>query len=298
MAAARADRSLLLLLNGKAAADERIRAWVLERRQQGHRIEVRALWEAGQARTFAAEAARLGCQVVVSAGGDGTLNETVNGLFDSDGPKPALAVLPFGTANDFASAAGIADMELEVAIDLALHGPARPIDVARVNGRHFINVASGGFPAEITTETPAPLKRLLGGFAYSLTGLVKAFDVNARTVTLRGPGFHWHGQLLFFAVANGQRAGGGMQLAPQARLDDGKLDVVVVPDGNVPTLAGVLESLFHGHDSPNIVRAQVDRLDVEAPDGIQVNVDGEPVFSNSFRFELVGEKLPAILPKN
>lgn len=293
------SRSMLFLLNGKAAQDEQVREWIGAQRKQGRRIEVRALWEGGQALDFAARAREMGVDAVVAAGGDGTINEIVNGLMRIDEGRPALGVLPFGTANDFAAGLGLDSGQLEQALDNLLHAKPSSIDVARVNERFFLNVASGGFPAEITTETPLPLKRLLGGFAYSLTGLAKALDVTTRSVRLHAPDFDWEGPILFFAVANGRFAGGGFPAAPNALLDDGKLDVLAVPDMTIGQLVASLDNIIHGVGTEQAPRVQVQWLEVEAPDGVQVNVDGEPVFCKSYRFELAGKiQLLATIPRD
>src|SRR5437762_3330237 len=98
-------RWLYVLLNAKAAADDAVRDAVTELRKRGHKVEVRALWEPGEAVAAAGEAAARGCEVIVSGGGDGTLNEVVNGVV-SRGAQTAVAAMPYGTANDFARAAG------------------------------------------------------------------------------------------------------------------------------------------------------------------------------------------------
>src|SRR5687767_11185827 len=116
-------RRLRLILHGKAAGEPAIRAAVLAARESGIEIDVRATWEAGHAEMFAAEAARLGIDVVIAGGGDGTVNAVMDGLCaGADKPTTALAVMPLGTANDFARSLGFPPNDPLAAIILAAEG--------------------------------------------------------------------------------------------------------------------------------------------------------------------------------
>src|SRR5262249_53730094 len=138
-----AARSLRVIVHGKAAGNELLRSAVGQVRQRGHRVEVRVTWEPGDAVRFAAEAVAAGPDAVVAAGGDGTLNEVVNGVVAEGLPaRCPVGVLPLGTANDFATACGIPADDLTAALLLAAEGTPTPIDLGRVNGRVFVNVAS------------------------------------------------------------------------------------------------------------------------------------------------------------
>ena len=104
-----------------------------------------------------------------------------------------------------------------------------PIDVGEVNGRYFVNVASGGFGAEITATTPRDLKAALGGIAYSIVGLARIWELKPYHGTYTGPdGVTENGTMIFMAVGNNRFAGGGFEVAPRADLQDGLLDVAVL----------------------------------------------------------------------
>ena len=138
-------RHLRLVLHGKAAARPEIREAVAAVRADGHRVEVRVTWEAGDSALFAKEAAAQGVEVVVAGGGDGSLNEVVSGVVDGSGPpKCSIALLPLGTANDFAHGCGIPVDDPTAALRLAAETEARPIDLCQINGRVFVNMATGG----------------------------------------------------------------------------------------------------------------------------------------------------------
>jgi YegS/Rv2252/BmrU family lipid kinase len=160
------------------------------------------------------------------AAGDGTINEVVNGVLQADpSPRTAVAAAPYGTANDFATACGIPTDDTMAALQLAAGGEARPIDVGKVNDRFFINVASGGFGAEVTASTPIEMKKALGGAAYSIRGPVTAVKMTPYQGKLVTPEGEERGSMIVMAVGNGLQCGGGFQMTPKALLDDGLLEL-------------------------------------------------------------------------
>src|SRR5215510_14976685 len=215
-----------LILNGKVAENDALRAAVARHRAAGHRIEVRVTWEAGDAKRFVSEAGEV--DLLIAAGGDGTLNEVVHGLMDlSKAERPALGIVPLGSANDFANGCGI-PRDPKKALALCMKGQAAPIDVGKANDHWFINAASSGFGAEVTATTSPELKRLLGPAAYTVMGAILAINFH-----------HYEGKLILpdreltrsgpvAIVGNGRQTGGGLQVAPRACIDDGLLDVLVV----------------------------------------------------------------------
>ena len=133
-----------LILNGKKADRPDVREAVQAVRSAGHQLEVRVTWERGDAVRFVAEASREGVPRVIAGGGDGSVNEAANALMAVDAAsRPALGILPLGTANDFATACRI-PMDPFAALLLAATGDPRPIDLGRCNDAFFVNVASGG----------------------------------------------------------------------------------------------------------------------------------------------------------
>ncbi|QXD13766.1 lipid kinase YegS [Rhodocaloribacter litoris] len=299
---------LRLIVNGKVAARPALRAAVEAVRGAGHRVEVRVTWEGGDAAFFAEEAVRAGVPRVVAAGGDGTLSEVVQGVMRAGPAGCAVGVVPQGTANDFATACGLDAANPEAALRLAAEGTARPIDVGHVSvdeapedapgRRTFINVASGGFGAQVTAETPAAQKQLLGRAAYLISGLRHMTTLQARRLHLTGDDFTWEGTAFVFAVGNGRQAGGGFQVCPRACLDDGLLDVFVLPEMPAGQLLATLAELLRGLPPADTgaVYARVPALAVHSPDDLLVNLDGEPLRSRSYRFGLAPRVLPFVLP--
>ena len=296
------DGRIRIILHGKAAAVDAIRDAVLAHRHAGHTVEVRVTWEAGDTIRMAQEAVRDGVGAIVAGGGDGTLSEVVDGLLlEEEGRRPrrGVGVLPYGTANDFAAACGIPRDDPLAALGLVTGGRPRWIDVGRLGDRAFVNVATAGFGATITNETPEDLKRLLGGAAYLLTGLTRFGAIGAEHGRLAAPDFDWEGSFYGLAVGNGRLAGGGFAVCPDALLNDGLLDVALLPEVPVGDLLRVLGG-FLG-DDPDAVRDGVvylrtPWLEVTAPGGLHVNLDGEPIDGTAFRFEAMPRLLPMFLP--
>lgn len=199
-------RRLRLVLHGKAAARPEVRQAVETLRADGHRVDVRVTWEAGDASRYAKEAVAEGVDIVVAGGGDGSLNEVVSGIVDGCGPpKCSVALLPLGTANDFAHACGIPIDDPTAALRLATETDARPVDLCQINGRVFVNMATGGFGTRITVETDPDLKKWLGGASYLLTGLRKFNQFGAERGESVGTGIR---------VGGSDRGPGGGQRAP------------------------------------------------------------------------------------
>lgn len=287
-----------VVLHGGHADDDWVRESVTALRGLGWDVDVRVTWEGGHARAFAAEAAG-DRDVVVAAGGDGTVGEVAAGLgLDGGGARAALGVLPLGTANDFADSAGIPTDDLDAALALITAGTRHTIDMATCGDRGFVNVATGGFGAQVTAETPDGLKNILGGLSYVLAGVGRIRSVEAQRGTIRGPDFEWSGAFLAMAVGNGCQTGGGTVLCPGALLDDGLLDVRIVPEGDG---AGrlLLETLVKDRETvldEASLAFQGPWVEVETSEPMHVNLDGEPMVGTSFRFEVHPAALSCLLP--
>lgn len=295
-------RHLRLVLHGKAAARPEIRQAVETVRADGHRVDVRVTWEAGDSALYAKEAAAQGVDVIVAGGGDGSLNEVVSGVVDGSGPpKCSIALLPLGTANDFAHGCGIPVDDPAAALRLATETDPRPIDLCQINGRVFVNMATGGFGTRVTVETDPELKKWLGGASYLLTGLSKFSEFGSEKGRLWGPGFEWEGGIVALAVGNGRQAGGGIVLCPDALIDNGLLDVTILPEVPQDQISEKLKALVNEGRAAierEAVSARLPWVEVEVPAGLHVNLDGEPIRDTSFRFETHKHWLRFHLPED
>ncbi|MCK5885075.1 MAG: lipid kinase YegS, partial [Alcanivorax sp.] len=283
----------LLVLHGKQAANEEVRHAVMDWRDKGHELEVRVTWEAGDAERYVREALDLGFDTLIAGGGDGSVRDIVHAMMASDRDNLSLAIQPLGTANDFATAAGIPDTIPE-ALSL-LESPAKPSDVIRVNDHYFLNMATGGFGTEVTTQTSEDLKSMLGGAAYLLTGLTRFSEIQAAEGFFSNGEFEWQGEFLALGLGNGRQAGGGQRLCPDALVNDGLLDVAILP-AQMDLLAGVKE-LFdsEARQAPDqeglFVRSRVSSLSIKTPSPMNLNLDGEPIQSTKFDIAVVPDRL-------
>jgi lipid kinase YegS len=293
--------TMRLVLHGKQAQNPAVRAAVSAERAAGHHIDVRVTWEAGDGARLAEEASRLGIERVAAGGGDGTINEVAAGLLSArvNGRGPALCIVPLGTANDFAHACHI-PLEAPAALHLATTGTPRPIDVGSVAGRPFINMATGGFGTEVTVETRPELKKALHGAAYLITGLTHLAELRPVKARLAGPAFSWSGELLVLAVGNGRQAGGGHILCPDARVDDGLLDLGLLPDVARGQRARALGELLRDGKVAlwrHSVTVRLPWIELTADEPVQINLDGEPISGKTLRFEVLRGALDACLPE-
>lgn len=293
------SRSLRLILHGKAAADPLLREAVAAARTEGIDITVRSTWEQGHTEIFTREAVEQGIDVVVAGGGDGTVNAVVAALCaEGAAPATALSILPLGTANDFARSLNYPLADPLAAIKLAAEGKISKIDVGRVNGQLFINVASGGFGAEVTTRTPEELKTALGGVAYTIIGLATALQLTPYPCRALFMGEQFERDIVLVAVGNGKQAGGGFQVAPRAELADGLLDLVLVPAVTFPELGQLASELMNVGVEENqyILYRQLSSFELHFADEFQFNLDGEPLRATRFTFDILPQHLPLILP--
>ena len=284
-----------LILNGKVAANEALRVAVARQRAAGHRIEVRVTWEQGDARRFASETGPV--DLLITAGGDGTLNEVVHGLMSlSEDVRPSLGIVPLGTANDFAIGCGVPNNPAE-ALALCMRGEGVPIDVGRANDDWFINAATSGFGAEITATTSPELKRLLGPAAYTVMGAILAINLQHYGGRLVLPNREITGTGPVAIVGNGRQTGGGIQVTPRAYIDDGLLDVLIVRQISPTALLSAARELQQlPADGEYISYWQTPWLEVHPEEEIPVSLDGEPLRFATIRYEVVPKAISLIVP--
>ena len=298
--------SVRILLHGKACIDERLRKAVRNARKQGHCVEVRVMWEAADTERLvscALDAASRGeIDCIAAGGGDGTVSR-VFAAVHAQGlpPECSLAVIPLGTGNDFARAAAIPIDDIEAALEVALTGEARLIDLGRVDGRLFVNAVSGGFGSRVTVETDPGLKQRLGALAYAITGIARFLELSANRGRFRAEGFEWEGEFLALAIGNGRSAGGGIPLCADALLDDGLLDLTIVHALDKTERHEAFSHLLHEGAAgllSSLVSARSPWIEFESDEDLHVNLDGEPTVLKSFRVEVVPGALPVRLGKS
>ena len=286
-----------LIINGKKAGQPDIRQAVNDLRKKGHDLQVRVTWEYGDGLRYVKEAGELGVDCVIAGGGDGTVNEVSHGLsLLAPERRPAMGVLPLGTANDFATGCKIPKDPL-AALKLATEAEPVAVDLVQVNDRYFINIASAGFGAAVTTETPVELKNFLAGGAYTLMGMIKILNFTPYQVQVKAENYEFEGEAVIGAVCNGRQAGGGQVLARNAYINDGLFDVLVVQTFPLNAIEQVTSELHNPSPSGEYITLfQSSWLESFAVEPIPVNLDGEPITSSSLRYDVLPGAIKLALP--
>ncbi len=251
--------------------------------------------EEGNGRKLAARAAREGFDPVVAVGGDGTVNEVVNGLMEVQ-QRPTLGILPFGTGNDLARSL-VLPTDPEEALEL-LFSPRRvPLDVFTVEQgstkRYGVNVAAGGFSGTVGEVLTQDFKKQWGPLAY-LLGAVKVLpDLEPYETFLQLDGEETQVEAYNLFVANGRTVAGGKSVAPSAFLDDGLLDVVVIRAGTALDMAALTARFAAGEHmrSPLIDHYRVSSVSIRSTPGLHFNVDGELLGEEPITFRIVPHAL-------
>lgn len=289
------ERKAVLILHGKQAMNEDVRAAVTAMRERGWQLDVRLTWEGGDAQRLVAEALADGYPHFVAGGGDGTLRDVAEAMAHAQADA-SLVLMPLGTANDFAKAAGI-PLEPDAALGL-LEVPATAIDLGEAGGQVFLNMATGGFGSQVTANTSEDLKKVLGAAAYLFTGLSRFTELRAASVELCGPDFQWQGDVLALGIGNGRQAGGGHQLCPTAVVDDGMLDISILPAPQ--EVVGTLRDLLSdGLGLENMfIRARLPWVEIKSSEGLDINLDGEPLQGDSLHFKALPGALRVHVPSD
>jgi len=286
-----------LILNGKKAQLPEIRQAIETIRSEGTELSVRVTFEYGDILRFVHEAINDNISRLIIGGGDGSLNEMVDALAQVPlQQRPELAILPLGTANDFATSCHIPLFALE-ALELAIRGESHPVDIVKSNERHFINIATAGFGAAVTANTPPELKNFLGGGAYTISGVLQAINFVPYEGRMWTEEFEIEGASVIAAVCNGRQAGGGQRLAPKATIDDGLLDVIFVKAFSLLEIPKVLLELAELSGDGEFVRYfQTPWLECITDEAMPINLDGEPYSSRHIRFEVLSRAIRLVLP--
>ena len=151
----------------------------------------------------------------------------------------------------------------------------------------------------MTVETDEGLKKMLGGLAYLITGIARLGRIDPLQARLRGPDFAWEGDLIALGIGNGRQAGGGQALCPDALVDDGQLDLTIVPDlsGDVAATVGTLiKEGKHAALDRVATRIRLPWVELASDEPLTLNLDGEPVASRRFRVDCVAGRVRMHLP--
>lgn len=288
---------VLFIVNPRAGRGAGLRVWQRVGGLVARRPGVDAVVAAGPAETraAAADAVRAGIERVVVVGGDGTLAAVAGELAHS---ATALGVVPAGTGNDFCRNTGI-PRRIEPALDIALRARIASMDLGQASGQHtFLNAAGLGFDAEVAAAAARYPRGLGGTFPYLLGALSTLVWYKPVHVELTVDDQAFAGPVVLIAIANGRFYGGGMQIAPGARADDGRLDVCIAGDlsrGELLRLLGKVYSGSHiGHPKVRLLRGECVRLQVAGE--VRAHCDGEPLRAERLEFQVRRAALRVAMP--
>jgi YegS/Rv2252/BmrU family lipid kinase len=275
-------------------------------RERGWEVSVKQKLKGGMATDLARQAARDGCDVVVACGGDGTLNEVVEGLVGTD---VAVGAIPGGTVNVWTREMGIS-RRLDVAARQLVGAVRRRIDVGHVvvnekKSRHFLLMAGLGIDGAVMSRVSKPLKNRIGALAVGLAaiGALPSFDPVALKIDLDET--RWEGRAGQIVVGNTRRYGGFTRFTPDAYIDDGLLDVCIVTAHRPTELAGQAAALLlQQHPDPQSSEVyRAGRVTVHAPAAIPLQLDGGAVKAKkgssgpaTYTFSVVAQSLTMLVP--
>ena len=249
---------------------------ILNRLEQGGlETSTHATMGEGDATLAAADAVERGFDMIIAAGGDGTINEVVNGMAEKK-KRPQLGILPLGTTNDFARALAIPRM-WEAACDIIIQQYSQVFDVGKMNQRYFINIAGGGSLTELTYEVPSKMKTMIGQLAYYMKGLEKLPRLKPIEVYIKSAEMDLHEDVMLFLITNSNSVGGFEKLAPDASMNDGLFDVLILKKCNLGEFIRVVSAALRGEhiNDPNTIYFQTKSIQITSPDYVQINLDGE-----------------------
>lgn len=275
--------------------DDRLEAVLRIAREAGWDVTCTATQYRGHATEIARVHADDAADVVLVAGGDGTINEAVNGMMASS-RRAALAVLPGGTANVWAKETHMPKRP-EAAMRAIITGQPRQVDLGRAGERYFLLMAGVGFDAEIVPRVSTRMKRWLGAAAYIVKGAPAAFRADTPEARYQLDGAVRKSPLFWMLIGNTRSYGGLIDISYRARADDGVLDVCMMYRGGVwRLLADGARLLRKRHDrSPNVDYICCRSVDVFTP-GLPVQIDGEYAGKTPLRIDVAPLALTVIVP--
>ena len=250
--------------------------YVLDRLERaGYETSCHATSGIGDGTTSARLAVQRGYDLVIAAGGDGTINEVINGMAEQPN-RPTFAIIPMGTTNDFARAINM-PRDIEKVCDVICAGHQVPLDIGKVNHQYFINIAGGGKLTELTYDVPSKLKTMIGQLAYYIKGIEMLPSIRPTQVRIEYDGKLLEEEIMLFLVTNTNSVGGFEKLAPEASYNDGMFDLLVLKKANLAEFIRLARLALKGEhiNDPKVMYTKAAHVKVETEEKMQLNLDGE-----------------------
>ena len=236
--------------------------------------------EPESAKKEARRAAEAGFDLVVAAGGDGTINEVVNGIAPLEN-RPKMAIIPGGTTNDYARALKVPRDNIRAAAEVILKNQTVKMDIGKAAEMYFINIAAGGHLTELTYEVPSELKSIFGYLAYLAKGAELLPQIKPIKMHLKYDEGVYEGNASMFFLGLTNSVGGFEQIVPDAKLDDGKFSLIIVKTSNVFEIIHLIRLMLSGGKHVNdkrLIYTKTSKLEVNIPNPekrLMINLDGE-----------------------
>lgn len=285
-----------IILNPHADRGHAASVWPMVRHlfdTAGVQWEMQETQAPDHATALAEQAVQAGWPAIVVIGGDGTVNEVVNGLLRASGGRPTvpIGIVPAGSGNDFVKLLGIPVNDVKTAVDKILHGSIRRVDVGRVDSRYFINGVGWGFDGMVAIEA-ANITQLRGFLLYGWALLKALRQYRAAPVTLSIDGRPVSDNVVMVAMTNGACHGGGFWICPHAKLDDGHLDICVAKDMSMlPLLKLILQVTRGAHTNhPDVWFETGTLVELHSNAPMPAHMDGEIL--GSALTDIVAEVVP------
>lgn len=282
------NNDITIIINPAARSERARTAWEKIGSLSSARVEPTTA--PGDARRLAQRAAAEGCRIVVAAGGDGTINEVVNGIA---GSQSALGILPVGTMNVFATELGLPS-DLEEAWEIIEAGSTREIDLAQANDHYFAQLAGVGLDAQVVERTTTEFKKNFGPLSYLINAAQLASHKPPR-LRVESEGVTREGS--FVLIGNGRYYGAPLKVFTDASLDDGLLDVIVAKNAGhldlVRYFTGVVTGIHPEFEDIDYFHTR--ELLVTSPDDVPVEVDGELAGKLPVTFRIAPHRLRVVV---
>ena len=214
---------------------------------------------------------------ILISGGDGTVNEVVNGMKKLNIDLP-IGVIPAGTANDFAHLIGM-PQSIRYSIDAILNSEVSLVDLGKANNKYFVNIFSCGLFTDVSQKTPTEYKNTFGKLAYYFTGIKELPKFKTLDLSIKSKNLNYEGSSILFFVFNGRTAG-NLEVAHDSTVDDGYLDVIIIPADNILEKLSILPHLLNKNNTSypkGIIHFKTDEIEIDVKNSNEytTDIDGE-----------------------
>ena len=266
--------------------------------QAGYETSCHATKKSGDATSAASQAVDRKVDLIIAAGGDGTLHEVINGMAEKEN-RPPLGIIPAGTTNDFARAIGLPLKNILGACRSVVGGKPIPVDIGKINQRYFINIAGGGALTDLTYEVPSKLKTVIGQLAYYVKGIEKLPFIRPSWVRIEADGKIIDEEIMLFLIANSNSVGGLEKLAPYANLSDGKFDCIILRKTTLTDFLRIASYVIKGDHikDPHVIYFQTKQLRAVSKTKVMLNLDGELGGELPMKFSVLPNHIKIIMPQ-